>query len=255
QVALKFFVDGAPAEITESGFGCLADGVTIYFIMPLEEITIRLETTYYQMNLVFDAETNTGTYQNEYVSPGVDGKVQAFVYYNFDNYTCKDENSIKTDMLSSGVPYATKIGFKLVAYNTMPDRSGVDFITYDYDQYDNVINITINDFVFAEDPAIWQAPITLYAVYDYANIDMIVNYCQSTELFYNGKLQQVLQAELNNFNAEIPYIFTWIDPNGDVVGKYDFHRNIYFNGNGDMLDDISDFYIATQIVDGKTISI
>ena len=255
KVDLKFFVDGAPAEITESGFGCLADGVTIYFIMPLEEVTISLKTTYYQMNLVFDAETNTGTYQNEYVSPGVDGKVQAFVYYNFDNYTCKDENSIKTDMLSSGVPYATKIGFKLVAYNTMPDRSGVDFITYDYDQYDNVINITINDFVFAEDPAIWQAPITLYAVYDYANIDMIVNYCQSSELFYNGKLQQVLQAELNNFNAEIPYIFTWIDPNGDVVGKYDFHRNTYFNGNGDMLDDISDFYIATQIVDGKTISI
>ena len=254
KVDLKFFVDGAPAEITESGFGCLADGVTIYFIMPLEEITIRLETTYYQMNLVFDAETNTGTYQNEYVSPG-EGNVQAFVYYNFDNYTCKDENAIKLDMLSSGVPYATKIGFKLVAYNTMPDRSGVDFITYDYDQYDVVTNVTINDFVFADDPAIWQAPITLYAVYDYANIDMIVNYCQSSELFYNGKLQQVLQAELNNFNAEIPYIFTWIDPNGDVVGKYDFHRNTYFDSNGNALDDVSDFYIAAQVVDGKTISI
>ncbi|MBR3791055.1 MAG: InlB B-repeat-containing protein [Clostridia bacterium] len=254
-VELKFFVDGQPVQATENGFGCLADGVTIYFIMPLEAITIKFEATYYQMNLVFDATTLAGTFQNEYSQPDDQGFVQAFVYYNFDNYTCKDENAIKLDVLSSGVPYATKIGFKLVAYNTMPDRSGVDFITYDYDDYDTLVDVTINDFVFENDPAIWQAPITLYAVYDYANVDMLVNYCQSSELFYNGKLQQVLQAEINNFNAEIPYIFTWIDPNGDVVGKYDFHADTYYDADNNALADVSDFYIETQVVDGKTISI
>ena len=253
-VELFYSFEEDSVEVTENGLNCLSDGITAYFIMPLGEIEIKLYATYHEMNIILDSFSNTGTFDNEYVQAGPTGYAEISVFYGYNNYVVKEGTELKLDVLLSGVPYATKKGFKLVAYNTEKDRSGTDFITYQYDGDDEVIGVTRNDFIFDETPINFGEIITLYAIYDYANIDMHLNYCLSGEEFYNGSMQALMQIDVYNYNPEIPYIYTWYDKNNNLIGRYDFKANKFFNAQDVEIID-TDFVISKTTNDDKVINI
>ncbi|MBR5012675.1 MAG: InlB B-repeat-containing protein, partial [Clostridia bacterium] len=254
EVELFYDLEADSVEVTENGLGTLSDGITAYFIMPLGEIEIKLYATYHEMNIIIDSFSNTGTFDNEYVQAGPTGYAELSVFYGYNNYAVKEGTEIKLDVLLSGVPYATKKGFKLVAYNTEKDRSGTDFITYQYDADDEVISVTRNDFVFAEAPVNYGGIVTLYAIYDYANIEMHLNYCLSGEEYYNGSLQALMQIDVYNYNAEIPYVYTWYDKNNNLIGRYDYQENKFYNATDEVVTD-SDFAISKTTADDKVVNI
>lgn len=254
-VDLSLVRGGVAVNASNSAFGCLESGFTYYFVMPMAEIKIDFDVTYYEMEIVFDAKTNTGTFVNSYSVPDQDRNIKARVYYNFDNYKTINPDAISTNLFASNVPYATKQGFIQISYNTKPDGSGVEFIRYEYDSEDVLTGVVVSDFVFDPHLTSFNHSTTLYAIYDYANIDLQLSYIQGSEIVYNGKFQDILELKILNFNNEIPYIYSWYQDN-IFIGKcvYDpITQTTQVLDKNNVLEP-NDFVLYTQISNGKLLN-